>query len=1187
MRNVRLLAALLASVCVVSTALSQVEPPKDFYVPPVPVRECTDAADGVVSPTDGRLDLPDGNGTIEFWLTPGWRSKAARKPMYFVLGHNRYAVNVPPAIPGTSTPAKPADAQPDPQPADDPDADVIGGKPSAAPAAPGGADPAGRTVPEGAGGVSDPVYAPHYAIYLSEDAMFVQIGRKIWRERLSEEVIEKLAKRQRVHFVVTFERNVVVYADGVQCAKFVGLRLPGATTDHALGIGAKRRASGGKSVLVGGAPSLTERDTAALFEAGDERPIVDEPIVMKNEVRALNGQIGGVRIWSRAFPAVFFDAMTGVLVKRGEEDVFRSMEFPSPVGSDDAPRFADLIAYSRFESTNKAAQHILIQYPVSGRWLNDQRTETYPAAKPAPGLEDPYGNVDDYPVISILPSNTDGHFYVYQDSNLIGILRPGSSPSIFEFTREPDGRPMGITVEISENGKLDVRMSEPLALFGGDREGNPTSRVTLIRPSLNWTGLAVDPGTGFFTQGFQKYYRTAYRAFDITKMDPLRAYEGGQTGSNMEIFKEPTSKEFFLDMNAGGSVVAFGFRYVGIDKGNANATASIVTDAAQLSETISQHTGQNIDHEMPTGPNITKSIREGSSSASESFSKTSNALSVAKTFNKDYMITVNKATARLSPSLKSDIMRLRAAQAKGAPELEKECDWFIGRWGTHYSLATTFGGMMLFTRRVTEEDVRTATATGTSMEKSLKWGVSSKASVNILGLLNVEGGFKFSKEDSEGNSKETKSMAERLTNNSETTIVTLPAGQTLGSAMNDSGSHGYSHPVPIFFDLRPISELLSPVHFDDPVIYHEIRQTLRSKTKEYIAARGAKMSSGENRNDITYQTKGEKFTLWISSFYKYDLNFKGLVRAYIGDTPNSRYSIHPTPTSSDGQFRASNLDFDGRRRDDYTTWHESEKVEYDIVPPGDDGSEAYGANGAHRYELKNVFVQALLAEDGQAGRDNIKYAQLDLDKGTLHPNGSWQYVLKFEDQKASVNVWLTRTPLKPKTIPRPQFGSKLDEYRAYISGRSNMPIPDRGAFQSVIPVTPVANLRPEKPPATIPPPTPAPRQPQEPSDEQLKQAIDQIESMIKLHPAMAEVGADGTVVLSWTAQPGATEYSIIRSRYPGSMKPGETPGTARLSAAQASLKDKPPSGKWVYRVFTGNGPGKRGTAIGVTVVTTP
>jgi hypothetical protein len=42
-----------------------------------------------------------------------------------------------------------------------------------------------------------------------------------------------------------------------------------------------------------------------------------------------------------------------------------------------------------------------------------------------------------------------------------------------------------------------------------------------------------------------------------------------------------------------------------------------------------------------------------------------------------------------------------------------------------------------------------------------------------------------------------------------------------------------SEPVPLFFDLRPLDQLFTPVNFADPFLYHDVRVVLRDAIRDY------------------------------------------------------------------------------------------------------------------------------------------------------------------------------------------------------------------------------------------------------------------------------------------------------------------------------------------------------------------
>lgn len=164
-----------------------------------------------------------------------------------------------------------------------------------------------------------------------------------------------------------------------------------------------------------------------------------------------------------------------------------------------------------------------------------------------------------------------------------------------------------------------------------------------------------------------------------------------------------------------------------------------------------------------------------------------------------YRLLQDKANQRLDPFFENDIRKLVAGQMTTAE--------FIATYGTHYPLAIHYGGIAEASREMTTSQLRTHAEKNFSVsgEGSLK-GASLKG-----GYSEVE-----AKSDTSGSMFSSSSFQSR--------------GGT-GGMERASWTVDETNSVPVRYDLRPLSELISPVFFpkewDSPATYSAFANTRR------------------------------------------------------------------------------------------------------------------------------------------------------------------------------------------------------------------------------------------------------------------------------------------------------------------------------------------------------------------------
>jgi hypothetical protein len=393
--------------------------------------------------------------------------------------------------------------------------------------------------------------------------------------------VDRLANRNRIHFVISFRpERVLVHADGLLCAQFKRPQLvvPEGIedlTDHAL------------DQLVLGTVPEGDLGTLQLFaEVNGQLELEASGYDLGKWLQHLDGKLGGVRFWSRAFAEDYVSDPRGQprIAMRGAHDVANSIAFPDAKELSQ-PSYVDLVCFSDFLSPNAERHHMQAQFPLSGNWVNSGLSPRV-VATPPPGLKDTYGNVDDLQLITVVGTGSPADWLVYQNADLIGFLhmQPGLKEGVFSQSLDKDA--VKVPVRLKKD-LLEFTLAHPGLLFGGDLY-QPAKLITLRRPRLKWLGEPVSKDNPFWTPSMISYFEVPFRAFDITKMDPMRAYQKGYTGSARMIFDEPAKHEFRYDQK---TVVPFSHFLCSANTSHGSTDTSLVSTDEDFAQSFAGHVG--------------------------------------------------------------------------------------------------------------------------------------------------------------------------------------------------------------------------------------------------------------------------------------------------------------------------------------------------------------------------------------------------------------------------------------------------------------------------------------------------------------------------------------------------------------------------------------------------------------------
>lgn len=341
-----------------------------------------------------------------------------------------------------------------------------------------------------------------------------------------------------------------------------------------------------------------------------------------------------------------------------------------------------------------------------------------------------------------------------------------------------------------------------------------------------------------------------FKGYNLAKIDPIN-YQVN-TGSSKMLFDYPDEDSYDYYYSSVGKIIPYGL--------------TLRNDREAMSRARSHHVMSEESHQGAWSNSLGFNVgMEGASfglnanfkNESSTMAKTDNLYSIAMAHETKYAVVLDKARMKLNSELEEAVYKLRdlwlmrgytqlASLVDGTTLLNEGVintlhsqkgrnritrimndtinthEWlkpylqeFIETFGTHYPYAVTYGGMAY--QKIQYEDSALTNTDGTASD------ISAGASANLEGAT---AGFSVG-------SSESKSEAFSAELKDQSSDVYTVGGDISFSGEQSSWSLPDHSEVPIFLDLRPISELLSPLYFQDSVIWIYLRKHLENELEAY------------------------------------------------------------------------------------------------------------------------------------------------------------------------------------------------------------------------------------------------------------------------------------------------------------------------------------------------------------------
>lgn len=368
-------------------------------------------------------------------------------------------------------------------------------------------------------------------------------------------------------------------------------------------------------------------------------------------------------------------------------------------------------------------------------------------------------------------TSTDSAITIHFDANPAGsvtLMKVGDS------RYQGDGYSAAFTV-------ID-RKTIRLALTGGgrSREYAISKGPSGIKLSRTRTRPETDDEIDTFTAGnLVPRYKEMFFSFRSEKMDLFNA----NRGRALQIFKEPESTDFSIESNFQSKTIPLGLRAEEIRRTEGNQLEAVITNTSSFEKSMSLNFGASGSFK---GVNSAWEYSREESKGADRTDGTTKAFGLVR--SEVYALLLDKPNMLLSADFKYDILQL--AQGRTSAQA------IIAKYGTHYANAIHYGGIGKAQRSVTTSEFKQWAKESNGFKQEGGFDGGPAASIKAKGGLTMASG------DSRGGS-------------SMFSTESWSASGGSGSMTSLGWNVDERNAVPVRYDLRPLSELISPIFFGE------------------------------------------------------------------------------------------------------------------------------------------------------------------------------------------------------------------------------------------------------------------------------------------------------------------------------------------------------------------------------------
>lgn len=294
-----------------------------------------------------------------------------------------------------------------------------------------------------------------------------------------------------------------------------------------------------------------------------------------------------------------------------------------------------------------------------------------------------------------------------------------------------------------------------------------------------------------------------YHGQDVTQMSPLPGRASKQPKSKIFHMFDPSderSREYTVQPPV---VIPWGTNYFQIEQGGVVQKETVAKTTREFQDGFGFSLGASVEV-----PEVAEFSANGAfKTSTEKMIAEERTAIYSNGWYAYYALVADRARLSLDEKFLIDVQDLKDGRMKPAQ--------FFSIYGTHYAHAVTYGQRIRFQTIVSKK------ALSTKLEKEWKVGQESKAAIEgvVVGLKS-----EFEKSDSSTFEKE---------NEARDSFAYGEAGGISNSLEEIMVGDNANRVTPVAYDLRPIWELFSPLYFDDPAIYRDLRSTMQTALYTY------------------------------------------------------------------------------------------------------------------------------------------------------------------------------------------------------------------------------------------------------------------------------------------------------------------------------------------------------------------
>ena len=382
-----------------------------------------------------------------------------------------------------------------------------------------------------------------------------------------------------------------------------------------------------------------------------------------------------------------------------------------------------------------------------------------------------------------------------------------------------------IEINFTLNGPLLRSESTPVPLFNVGKG----RRISLVRPtrqsdSFNNT-VTVNLEQQLMFDQIAQLYPCNYKCYNLRKMNPFNMVHT-ESGSSYFAFELPNGE---FQVSSDGFLAPRDLHILSRREGGGGFESIVTTSTEELARNMMSRTGFQADAQiLGAGGGTTKneSVENRTSEMLQNESGKAFFWSTAL----QYALVADRSHLKMNQRLQNRIRQLYQDydQHKGNhKKTAREFNNFFDEVGTHYPHAVTYGGLMMFESTISRNLQEYAIKNNVDLEEQIRLGIDLPEPKGVkLGSASMQ------ETDGSGTGAEESFRKEFRKEKQEYWL--LGGGGILMSPENPEAVELDGRVAPVYMDLRPLEDLISPQYFSDPKIYHEFRQEFRKQLCCYV-----------------------------------------------------------------------------------------------------------------------------------------------------------------------------------------------------------------------------------------------------------------------------------------------------------------------------------------------------------------